>query len=118
MLKKLYLTSLAGLIGPAIALAQGRKPVSSPINDLIGIKGIICQIGAFIFYASVGISIIMGIYAAYKYMTSGGNESEVSEAHKTLTYAAVGVAVAILAWGMPKLVMVFLSGGNGDLQAC
>ncbi len=54
----------------------------------------------------------MALFGAYKYLTSSGDEQKVSSAHKTLTYAAVGIAVAILAAGFPNLVS-FIVGGTG-----
>jgi uncharacterized membrane protein len=96
--------SFAVLLLPGLAFGQLLPIPSSPVDDPMDAFAILCQIGSAIFYILIVVSIFMALIAAYRYLTSGGDESAVSQAHKTLTYAAVGVAVAILAWGMPKLV--------------
>lgn len=49
------------------------------------------------------IAVIMIIYAAFLYLTSGGGE-EVGKAHKMIVYSAVAIAVATLAQGVVTVV--------------
>lgn len=49
------------------------------------------------------------VFAAYKYLTSGGGE-ETGKAHKMLLYAAVAVAVAVLSRGVINVVKVLVGG--------
>jgi hypothetical protein len=51
------------------------------------------------FTAIVGIfAILMLLYAAFLFLTSAGNEEKTATAKKTLLYAVIGIAVAILAY--------------------
>lgn len=52
----------------------------------------------------MGISTIMILYAAWLYATAGGEEDKVTTARRTLIYALVGVAVALLAFSLPRVV--------------
>jgi hypothetical protein len=68
------------------------------------------RIARYLFQIGIPIAVIMILYAAFLYMTAAGSEEKVSKAHKALTYAAVGLAILFLAWGITSLVKELLSG--------
>ena len=74
-------------------------------NRLIGA---FCKIANYLFTIAMVVGIGAALWAAFQYMTAGGDTSKVSGAHKTLTYAAVGIAVALLAGSVPGLVASLL----------
>jgi len=51
----------------------------------------------------------MLLWAAFLWMTSSGDETKVGDARKTLIYALVGVAIAIVAKGLISIVQQLLS---------
>jgi hypothetical protein len=46
----------------------------------------------------------MVVYAAFQYATAGDDTEKVATGRKTLTYAAVGIIVALCAAGFPSIV--------------
>ncbi|MEY4731572.1 MAG: Type secretion system pilin [Candidatus Parcubacteria bacterium] len=102
---------LLGALTPAVVAAQ-----SSPINSIGDFAKVLCDIGFVIYALSLVIGVVMAVVAAYKYMFSQGDPNKVSEAHKTLTYAAVGLAVAFVSWGLPNIVMTLL--GGDEVTGC
>lgn len=56
------------------------------------------------------ISTIIVIWAAFLFMTSGGNAEKVTTARKTLLYAIIGITVLLLAKGVTSIIESFLSG--------
>jgi len=58
------------------------------------------------------IAAIMLVYAGFNYVTASGNEEKIKTATKTLIFALIGVAIALLAKGLPMLVQDFLLGNN------
>jgi sterol desaturase/sphingolipid hydroxylase (fatty acid hydroxylase superfamily) len=56
------------------------------------------------------IAVIMVLWAAFLFMTSGGNQQKVTQARQTLWYAIIGLAVLLLAKGVTSIVQNFLSG--------
>ena len=58
------------------------------------------------------ISIIMIIFAGFKYITSGGESSNVSGAKNTLIYAIVGLVLVVLAQVIVKVVLSGVSNVN------
>jgi hypothetical protein len=78
-------------------------------------KGIFCTVAEIMFSVAMVVGVIFAILAAYKYMTAAGDSSKVSEAHKTLTYAVIGITVALLAGGVPQIVGSIL---QVDVSGC
>lgn len=68
------------------------------------ISGEMCAIANWMFYFLIILSVIMFVAAGYIYLTSNGDPEKVGKATKTLTYAAIGLAVGILAKAIPMLV--------------
>jgi len=59
------------------------------------------------------IAVIMMLYAAFLFITSGGDSDRLGTAKKTLTWAIVGIFIAFLAYGIVSLVGSFLGGSSG-----
>lgn len=57
---------------------------------------------------------IVVLWAAFLFMTSGGNAARVTQARQTLLYAIIGLAVLLLADGVSLLIQNFLSGNFGN----
>lgn len=62
------------------------------------------------FGIALTIAVIMLIYAGFTYITAGGNEDKIRIASKTIIFALIGVAIALLARGIPTFVQNFLQG--------
>lgn len=56
------------------------------------------------------LAVIMGVYAAFLYLTSSGDPGRVSRANSTLLYTAIAVAVAVFAYALPSVVAFFVGG--------
>ncbi len=54
------------------------------------------------------LGVVVILYAAFLYMTAGGDEEKVAKAKKTLMAGVIGVALAIIAYGIFGLVKSFL----------
>ena len=55
------------------------------------------------------IAVVMLLYAGFLYITAGGSEDKAGTARKLITYALIGIAVAILAFGAQAIVSSFLT---------
>ncbi len=53
---------------------------------------------------AIGLSVIVLIIGGYKYMTAYGNTEQQDSARKTLTYAIIGLVLAITAYGIVSIV--------------
>ena len=77
-------------------------------KDVKGVQSMLCTIADWVFTFALTVGIICVIYAAFLYMTAGGSSEKVGTANKTMIYAVVGIAIALIAGGVPSLVASFL----------
>lgn len=102
ILALLSLAMLPGLVG-----AQATNiltPPTTTITTVGGVVGLFCKAINWLFTFLILMTIIFVIWAAWTYLRAGGDPGKVSEAGNRLLYAAVAVAVALLAKGLPLLV--------------
>lgn len=101
------------MFGPAFADTSAAPNILSGVSSPGGLdKAIFCPIVDWMFWILISVSIIMVIYAAYIYLTAGDDTEKVHKATKTITYAAVAVAVAIIAKGFPDLIGSIFGGNS------
>ena len=93
---------ISGLIGlailslPVVTLAN----IPTDLDDAIG------RIVNPLFLILVAISTVFIIYAAYTFVTSGGDPGKTETARTTLVYAIVGLIVAFMALGVYNILKV------------
>ncbi len=85
----------------------GVTPVSqvSTAGDLINVIRFIVRWVYILFFV---IAVLMILFAAFTYLTAAGNEEKVKKARDSIIYAAVAVAVALLAVGFEQIIRRFL----------
>jgi len=54
------------------------------------------------------LAILVILYAAFLFLTAGGNEEKVGSAKQTLIYGLIGIGVALVAYGIEVFVESFL----------
>lgn len=121
MVKSLIAAGVLALLIAPVALAQipDNAPIVIPgpndtgITDTNTIFQSICTILNYVFTGLIILAILFVLIAAFRYLTAGGDPEKVKTASKTLIYAAVAVAVGILAQAIPIIVGNFLGAGSG-----
>ncbi|MEK7542841.1 MAG: hypothetical protein AAB503_00855 [Patescibacteria group bacterium] len=61
------------------------------------------------------LAVIFILWAAFKYLTAGGDEEALGKAKSILIYAIIAIAIAVLAKGIVALVSSFLGGSSVNL---
>ncbi|MDP2629745.1 MAG: TrbC/VirB2 family protein [Candidatus Harrisonbacteria bacterium] len=107
-MKKLILISLLliALALPAIGLADhSGVPHSSTIVDSAeDVERTLENIGDWMFRIFMIIAVIMIVIAAFQFLFAGGDTDKFSNAKRSLVYAIVAVAVAVLSSGIVRVV--------------
>jgi len=91
------------IVSIAAADATNQPPPKGPASQS-DLSKVLCNITAYFFWIVITVSVIMILYAAMTYATAGSDTEKTSKARRTITYAAVGIAVALLAYGFPAIV--------------
>lgn len=84
--------------------------VSGPIQNVSGIVAIFQTALKFVATVFWIISVIFVFYAGYLFATYGANPKRVEDAKNQLLYAAIAIAVGLMAYGLPLFVKNILSG--------
>lgn len=112
---------LAAMVMPMFAAAQLGGPPSGTlpaptITSLTGVGTFICTALDWIFYFLLIFAVLFVLLAAFKYLTAAGDPEKVKAASQQLLYAAIAVAVALLAKAIPLIAGSLL--GIPVFQAC
>ena len=113
MKKALVVGILSLSLLPALVLAQppGITPLPTgelqEIGDVVEVVRVIADI---IFTILMLVAVVFILFAAYYYLTAGGDPTKVTKAHNMLIYAAVAIAVALVAQGVEAIVRSVLEG--------
>lgn len=114
---------------PALALAQVPPPPAgggvagtsntptTNINSLTQVLQLLCAVFGWFFYGLIILAIIFILVAAFRYLTAGGEPENVKKAGSMLLYAAVAIAVALLAKAIPMVIGTFL-GSSATITSC
>ena len=101
----LFSVAVLMLALPVLALESAPDDVNT-IEDVIGIINTAVN---WLFTLILAIAVIMLLWAAFLWMTSAGDEEKTGNARKTLIYALVGVAIAIIAKGLVSVIEQLLT---------
>lgn len=88
-IKKLFYVVPALLLSPGFVLAQ--VTVTALCNRLVAIKNVV---GGLI----AALAVVSILYAAFLFLTAGGNEERTTKAKTFFLYGVIGVAVALFAF--------------------
>ncbi|MBI4134386.1 MAG: hypothetical protein HY475_03115 [Candidatus Terrybacteria bacterium] len=110
------------LVAPLLAVAAPVPPTSVPTGgvpaDIGGLYNLVCVGSNWLFAFVMVIAVIVLLMGAIMFFTAGGNEDQMSTARRFLTYALVGVAVAVLARSLVFVVGNFLGATATGFFGC
>lgn len=115
-----FLFSLSSFLFPLSAFSAvpspGQLPTEtdlglppSPVRTAGGFIEVVKGITRFAYILFFIIAVLMIILTAYTYLTASGNKENIEKAHKQLIYAAVAIAIALLAITTSALIQNFLT---------
>jgi hypothetical protein len=104
----LIIIGLANVVMLSTVNAAGITGVTS-VDTLNSV--VLCPIFEGLFDIFMVVSVIMILWAAFTYMRAQDDAEKVTQATKTITYAAVGIVVALVAKVFPEIVSSIVSGG-------
>ena len=111
-MKNLIKKGLVGimLLTPALSFAEVTVNVpKTNITSLSGVESVISRIVNWITTLFFVVAILYIFYAAYLFLTSGGDEEKIKTAKTQLLYSIIAIAVALLAGTMRYIVASILA---------
>jgi len=84
-----------------------------PIHSISDILKIFCNAAWWFLTFVFLVATLAILWAAFKYITAGGEEKNVTEAKQILVYAVIGIVVALIAFSVIDVVYTFMATGSG-----
>ncbi len=116
LIEKLFTATVAYLYSTSVTFAQTTTwsgvCVGGTDNDVATIQGLECLIANVftVIITLIGLAaFVMLIVGAVRWLVSGGNSSNIDKARSTMTYAIIGIVVALSAF----IVINLLAGFTG-----
>lgn len=100
------------LSGVSAVFAQTQQTVTAPVTTTGQIQQLMCNIIGWFFWFIIVLTVIMVLVAAFDYVTAGDDTEKTTRGRKRLTYAAVGVIIALLAFVFPGIISSLFSGSS------
>ena len=101
---------------PVLVMAQSLPTLptsqTTGITDYASVIKLIKNITSWLFGILLVAAVLFLIYAAFLYLTSGGDEEKTKKAKSYVIYAIIAVAIGILAYSIVALVGSLVTGGN------
>ena len=91
-----------------VASGTGSTTDMCTFTDLVVLAQTVIKF--LIFSLAAPIAAIMFAYAGFTYITNGGNELKIKQAHDIFLYVFWGLIIALAAWLMVNFVLTFLLG--------
>ncbi len=111
------LIAAASLVAPMRAFGESAPDLpDSGIEDPGDLIDLVCDLAGWMFTFIVVFAIVAILVAAFRYLTANGDAEAVEGANKALIFAAVAVAIGVVARAVPLVVQGFLDtsgGGSG-----
>jgi hypothetical protein len=84
---------------PAKGLAQGNNSWSN-----LNVETTLAKIVNWLITISFAVAALFIVFAAFTFITAGGDPEKINTARNQVLYALIGVAVALLAWGLVTFI--------------
>lgn len=88
----------------------GNIQLNNPLgnNGPSDLKGLLDKISSFMFAITIALAPIFYLYSGWQLVTSGGDPKKTQTGWNTIKFTTIGVAVALLANAIVKLIANFL----------
>ncbi len=109
-MKKILGSILLGIgLLPVYVLAQEPTPPASPINSFEDIVGLLNKAIQWMYTIFFIVAVGYILWAAYDFLTFGGEPKKVEDAKSKLKYAVIAIVVALVATGVSSIVASILT---------
>ena len=109
-IKRIFVAIGFFVVLPLFAFAQGglSYPLPNPLK-FTSWPALIGAIASFIFYIALSVAVIMFIWAGILFLTSRGNEQQITKAKSAFTWAVIGLILALVSSGLAYLIRDILN---------
>ncbi len=106
----MFLPFLTGAITPGTIPSAGELGIpESPIEEPEGLLYVVAGVVEWVYVIFLIIAVMYVLFAAYNYLTGASEPEKIKKARSQLIYAAIAIAVALLAVAFVSIVKNLLT---------
>jgi len=104
-----------GTLKPGTLPSSENLNLSSPIKESSELIDVIARIVGWIYIIFFIIAVMYILFAAFNYLTGANDPEKIKTGRNQIIYAAIAIAIALLAVGARTIIEGFLGGGRSIL---
>jgi len=104
-----------GTLKPGTLPSSENLNLSSPIKESSELIDVIARIVGWIYIIFFIIAVMYILFAAFNYLTGANDPEKIKTGRNQIIYAAIAIAIALLAVGARTIIEGFLGGGGSIL---
>ena len=108
MKKVAPLAIISSFLTPAVAVAAETIQITKPAQGFTSIGDFITKVLTFSFVIAVLLVLVMLVWGAFEWISSGGDKEAVGKARNRIINALIGLAVLAVAFALARLAATFL----------
>lgn len=106
-----FFALLVALCAPLLVFGQeGLVPCDGPECDFGHLMELIQDILNFLIAIAIPIAAVMFAYAGWLYLSGGGNQEKIKQAHKIFGSVVIGIVLVLTAWLIVNTLLSVLTG--------
>lgn len=94
-----------------LIFAFGASALTDPLQGKTFLE-LLDSIASALITVAIPVAVIMIVYAGVRFLTSGGNQTAIASAKKTLLWTIVGLAIVLIGKGFMTLIQSVLELGK------
>jgi hypothetical protein len=107
---KLFIIYIPKALAESTQSGAGATQSGQLTNPLSGtFQSILAKFLSNLITIALPVAVIMVVYGAFQMLAAGGDPEKFTKGRKTITYAAIGFGVVILAQGIVNIIQSLLS---------
>jgi heme/copper-type cytochrome/quinol oxidase subunit 2 len=108
-----FLPLAVSAIAPGTIPEAGELGIQeSPIETAGGLLSVIADVVRWVYILFFIVAVMFILFAAFNYLTAGGEAEKIKTSHRQIIYAIIAIAVALLAVGVTAIIQNFLQSGR------
>lgn len=116
----LFLIAHTSYAAPSGLVVCGNTVSGGVTTDACGWTDVVNQVSTvidfLIFKIAAPLGAIMFAYAGFLYVTNGGNEAKIKQAHDVFLYVFYGLVLALAAWLLTNFILEFFLGSGSSFN--
>lgn len=89
-------------------IGSGGGGTGKTYADVTSVTSLVIRLINWFAWGISAVSVVIGLYAGFLFITARGETAQLATAKKTLLYAVIGIAVAVMSFSIIAITKIFI----------